>query len=95
MTTLWQEFGKCSSFSYQASGATVSSTLKRSQLPGEGDDAIKAVIVSPTYDGGETVVAIRVGSQVITTLDSSSGSDLGSQAVSYAEQIVQRLRAAG
>jgi hypothetical protein len=95
MTTLWQEFGKCSSFSYQASGTTVSNTLKRSQLPGEGDDAIKAVIVSPSYDGGETVVAIRVGSQVITTLDSSSGSDLGSPAVSYAEQIVQRLRAAG
>jgi len=94
MTTLWQEFGKCASFSYKSSGTTVSNTLKRSQLSGEGDDAIKAVIVSPAFGGGETLVAIRVGSQIITTLDSSSGSDLGSSAVGYAEQMVQRLQAA-
>jgi hypothetical protein len=94
MTTLWQEFGKCSSFSYQSNGTTVSDTLTRSRLPGEGDEAIKAVIVSPAFDGGETIVAIRMGSQVITTLDSSSGKDLGSPAVGYAEQIAQRLRAA-
>jgi hypothetical protein len=94
MTTLWQELGRCASFSYQSSGTTVSNTLKRSQLPGEGDDAIKAVIVSPIFDGGETLVAIRVGSQIITMLDSSSGSDLGSPALGYAEQIMRRLRAA-
>jgi hypothetical protein len=94
MTTLWQEFGKCSSFSYQSNGTTVSSTLTRSRLPGEGDEAIKAVIVSPVFEGGQTIVAIRVGSQIITTLDSSSGKDLGSPAVGYAEQIAQRLRAA-
>ncbi len=94
MTTLWQEFGKCSSFSYQSNGTTVSCTLTRSRLPGEGDDAIKAVIVSPVFNGGETLVAIRMGSQIITTLDSSSGKDLGSPATGYAEQIAQRLRAA-
>lgn len=94
MTTLWQEFGKCSSFSYQSNGTTVSSTLTRSRLPGEGDDAIKAVIVSPVFKGGETLVAIRMGSQITTTLDSSSGKDLGSPAVGYAERIAQRLRAA-
>jgi hypothetical protein len=94
MTTLWQEFGKCSSFSYQSNGTTVSNTLTRSQLPGEGDDAIKAVIASPAFEGGMTIVAIRMGSQIITTLDSSSSSDLGSPAVGYAEQIAQRLQAA-
>jgi hypothetical protein len=94
MATLWQELGRCASFSYQSSGTTVSNTLKRSQLPGEGDDAIKAVIVSPVFDGGETIVAIRVGSQIITMLDSSSASDLGSPALGYAEQIMRRLRAA-
>ena len=94
MTALWQELGKCASFSYQANGTTVSSTLKRSQLPGTGDDAFKAVITAPVYEGGETIVAVRVGSQVITTLDSSSGPDLGSPAVTYAEQIMQRLQAA-
>jgi len=95
MTTLWQEFGKCASFSYQTNGTTASSTLTRSKLPGQGDDAIKAVIVSPVFEGGETLTAIRMGSQIITTLDSSSGNDLGSPAVGYAEQIAQRLRAAG
>lgn len=94
MATLWQEFGKCSSFSYQTNGTTAPSTLTRSQLPGEGGDAIKAVIVSPVIEGGETLVALRMGSQIITILDSSSGKDLGSPAVGYAEQIAQRLRAA-
>jgi hypothetical protein len=94
MTTLWQEFGKCSSFSYPSNGTIVSNTLTRSRLPGEGDDAMKAVIVSPRFDGGETLVAIRMGSQIITTVDSSSGKDLGSPAAGYAEQIAQRLRAA-
>ena len=94
MATLWQEFGKCSSFSYKSNGTTAPSTLTRSRLPGEGDDAIKAVIVSPVFEGGETLVAIRIGSQIITTLDSSSGSDLGSAAVGYAEQMAQRLQAA-
>lgn len=95
MTTLWQEFGRCSSFSYQSNGTTVSSSLTRSRLPGEGDDAIKAVIVSPAFQGGETIVAVRIGAQIITTLDSSSGQNLGSPAVGYAEQIAQRLQAAG
>jgi hypothetical protein len=94
MATLWQEFGKCSSFSYPSNGTTASSTLKRSRLPGEGADAMKAVIVSPLFDGGETLVAIRMGSQIVTTLDSSPGKDLGSPAVGYAEQIAKRLRAA-
>jgi hypothetical protein len=95
MTTLWQEFGKCASFSYPSNGTTASSTLTRSRLPGQGDDAVKAVIVSPVFQGGETIAVIRVGAQIITTLDSSSGKDLGSPAVGYAEQIAQRLRAAG
>jgi hypothetical protein len=93
MATLWQEFGKCSSFSYKSNGTTASNTLTRSRLPGEGNDAIKAVIVSPLFEGGETLVAIRTGSQIITTLESTSGQDLGSPAVGYAEQIAQRLGA--
>jgi hypothetical protein len=95
MATLWQQFGKCSSFSYKTNGTTAPSTLTRSRVPGEGSDAAKAVIVSPLFEGGQTLAAIRVGSQIITTLDSSPGKDLGSPAVGYAEQIAQRLRAAG
>jgi hypothetical protein len=72
----------------------VHSTLTRSRLHGAGDEAIKAVIVSPVFQGGETLVAVRMGSHVITTLYSSSGSDLGSPAVGYARQIAHRLQAA-
>jgi hypothetical protein len=95
MTTLWQELGKCSSFTYTNNGTKVSNTLTRSRLAGVGDDAFKAVDMSPVYSGGETVVAVRVGSQIITTVYSSSGNDVGSAAVGYAEQIAQRLKAAG
>lgn len=51
--------------------------------------------MSPVFEGGETLAAIRMGSKIITTLDSASGKDLGSPAVGYAEKIAQRLRAAG
>lgn len=95
MTRLWRDFGKCSSFSYQYNGITASNTLTRSRLRRDGVDAIKAVIVSPEFEGGMTLVAIRVDSQVITVLDSSAGSDLGSPAVHYAEQIEWRLVATG
>lgn len=95
MATLWQQFGKCSSFSYESNGTTAASTLTRSRVPGEGGNAAKAVIVSPVFEGGQTLAVVRVGSQIITTLDSSPGKDLGSQALGYAEQIAQRLRAAG
>lgn len=94
MTTLWQEWGKCASFTYPSNGTTVSSTLTRSRIPGQGDDAIKAVIVSPTFQGGFTLAAIRIGSQIVTTLYSSPNNDLGAPSVGYAEQIAKRLRAA-
>jgi hypothetical protein len=94
MTTLWREFGKCTSFSYVINGTTAPSKLMRSRLPGVGNDAFKAVIVSPVLYGGRTLVAIRAGSQIITTAFSASGNDLGSPAVGYAARILQRLRAA-
>jgi hypothetical protein len=94
MTALWTAFGKCSHFSYKTNGTTASNTLTRSRLPGLGDEAIKAVIVSPVFQGGETVVAVRMGSQIITTMDFSATSDLGSPAVGYATRIADRLRAA-
>jgi hypothetical protein len=95
MTKLWRVFGACKSFSYPSDGTTASNTLTRSRVTGAGDDAITAVIVSPLFKGGQTITAVRVGSQVVTTLDSSSGLDLGAPAVGYAEKIATRLAAAG
>ena len=94
MAKLWREFGECSAFSYPSNGTIATNTLTRSRLPGTGGNGIKAVIVSPLFEGGTTLVAIRVGAQLITTLESSPGEDLGSPALGYAERIEQRLRAA-
>jgi hypothetical protein len=47
MTALRQDLGMCPSFSYDVSGGTtVHSTLTSSQLPGQGDEAFKAVILT-------------------------------------------------
>ena len=94
MTTLWTQFGHCASFSYPFNGTTQKATMTRKRLTGIGDEAIKAVSVSPGFDGGLTLVAVRVGGAIITVLDSSPSSDLGAPAVSYATQIAQRLQSA-
>jgi len=94
MTTLWTQFGHCASFSYPSNGTTEKATMTRKKLTGTGDEAIEAVSVSPGFDGGLTLVAVRVGSAIITVLDSSPSRDLGAPAVSYATQIAQRLQSA-
>lgn len=91
MTAIWQVFGKCSTFTQTSGGTTATYTTTRKQLPGVGDDAIEAVQTSPAYYGGTTLVAIRVGNVIVTTMDSSPGSDNGSAAVGYAERIAKNL----
>lgn len=94
MTSLWAQFGHCASFSYPSNGTTEKATLTRTKLTGIGDEAIKAVSVSPGFDGGLTLVAVRAGNAIIAVLDSSPSSDLGAPAVSYATQVAQRLQSA-
>lgn len=94
MTTLWKEFGTCASFSDKAAGVTAKNTLKREKLSGTGDEAVEAVVTAPELQGGTTLVAVRKGSTIITTMYSSSTSNLGSPAVGYARQILRRLQSA-
>lgn len=94
MTALWTQFGHCGSFSYPSNGMSEKATMKRKKLTGIGDEAFEAVFVSPGFAGGQTLVAVRVGSAIITILDSSPSSDLGAPAVGYATQIAQRLQSA-
>lgn len=93
MTALWQAFGSCKNFTQSSNGVTATVTLTRSALDGM-PAGIRAVEVSPQFQGGETLVAIRVGYAIVTVLDSSEGSDNGSGAVSMAERIASRLSAA-
>lgn len=92
MTTLTKAFATCASFTTSSGGTTAKVTLTPKKLSGVGDEAIEAVQTSPSYQGGTTIVAIRVGSTIVTTIDSSPNSDNGSAAVTYAEQIVKKLK---
>ena len=92
MSRLWLAFGQCHSFTQQAAGSSAQVTLVRSQLPGVGDEAIKAVTTASLFLGGTTLVAIRVGDAIVTCLDSSPGNDEGAGAVALAERIAQAIR---
>jgi len=93
MAGLWKAFGHCKSFSQTYSGMQARTTAVRSKLPGVGSQAIKLVETSPTFLGGTTLVAIRVGNAIVTTIYSSQHSDLGSPAVTWAERVAKRLPA--
>lgn len=91
MKTLWQLFGKCSHFTVDSGGTSAATTMVRSKLSGVGDQAYKAVQTSPAFQGGTTLVAIRVGNVIVTCLDSSSGNDKGSAALRYAKRIATKV----
>jgi hypothetical protein len=95
MAGLWDVFGRCHAFTYTMSGMTIRNTLTRSTLTGVGEQAIKAVITSPAFSGGETLVASRVGNNVITCFYSSGRTDLGSAVVPMTETIAKKVAAAG
>lgn len=94
MTQLWRVFGRCRRFNQQYNGMTAATSLTRARLRRVGDGAIKAVQLSPTFSGGTTLAAVRVGDVVVTCLVSSGDSDEGAAAVTMAKHIAQRVRAA-
>lgn len=94
MSRLWQAFGRCRSFIQQAAGTTAKTSLTRARLRRVGDGGIEAVELSPVFEGGTTLAAIRIGDVIVTCLDSSGGSDKGAAAVTLAKRIIQRVRAA-
>lgn len=93
MTGLWQAFGRCASFTETSSGVDAKMTLTRSMISGRWT-GIKSVVLSPSYNGGDTMVAIRAGDAIVTVFDSTESSDDGSAAVSMAERIASRVSAA-
>jgi hypothetical protein len=93
MADLWKAFGHCKSFSQAYSGMQARTTAVRSKLSGVGSQAMKLVETSPTFLGGTTLVAIRVGDSIVTTIYSSEHSDLGSPALTWAERVAKRLPA--
>lgn len=94
MSRLWQAFGHCRSFTQQSAGTTAKTSLIRTRLRRVGDGGLKAVELSPVFEGGTTLAAIRVGDVIVTCLDSSAGKDEGAAAVTLATRIARRVRAA-
>ena len=94
MAALWQVFGKCAKFTEHSDSNNAPITITSKKLPGIGDGAIEAVELSPVYQGGTTIAAVRVGDVIVTTIDSSPKSDNGSAALTYAEKIADSVRRA-
>jgi hypothetical protein len=93
MTHLRKVLAGCTSFVEKSDGMTAKIKLVKSTLPGVGDEGVKAVMTSPTYQGGMTVAAIRVGTTIVTVLYSSTH-DKGGAAVKMAEKIAENVQAA-
>jgi hypothetical protein len=92
MANLKKLFKVCSSYKITVPGApkgTVNLVAKAGTKV--GDESVKAVLTSKVYQGGTTLVAIRVGKSVVSVLYSSSSSDLGAKGQKLAETMAKRL----
>jgi hypothetical protein len=92
MSGLWKAFGRCHDFTQKYNGMTAKTTLVRSRPTSAAYAAIEAVQTSPTFTGGTTLVAIRIGNAIVTVLYSASSHDKGGAAVTLAEEIAQRVQ---
>ncbi len=95
MARLWSVFGHCATFSYTYRGMTGTVTATRSALAGAGDEAIRLTMVTPIFQGGDTLVAIRVGRSVVTCFYSSASKDRGASVTGMATHIARNLQATG
>jgi hypothetical protein len=91
MSKLRKAFAGCTAFVEKSDGVTAKTKLVKSTLPGVRDEGIKAVMTSPTYQGGVTLAAIRVGNTVVTILYSSTHGK-GTAGVKMAESIAQNVQ---
>ena len=91
MANLRKLFASCSKFKTTTSGTPTTVKVAAKAGPRVGDDSVKAVLTSPVWQGGTTLVAVRVGKAVVSVLYSSPKSDLGAKATDLAATIARRL----
>jgi hypothetical protein len=94
MAGLRKSLTRCAHFTQKTDGMVGKVTIVRSALKNVGDEGIKAVETSPIWEGGMTLVAVRVGATVITVFYSSSHKDKGAAAVKMAKQLAANVGAA-
>ncbi|MFF9643634.1 hypothetical protein [Kitasatospora aureofaciens] len=74
-------------------GRLYSATVALQSLPGVGDEALQAVITSPEWTGGSTLVAARVGKVVVATYDNEQ-SKTGTAGVALTKTLVKNAASA-
>ncbi len=92
MAGLRKVFAGCAHFTSQQGGTSYATRLTVKSLPGLGDEALEGVVTSPAWSGGTTLVAVRVGDLVVTTLDNAQ-SDTGGAGVGLTRSLVGRVSA--
>ncbi|MFL6056841.1 MAG: hypothetical protein ACJ72W_28675 [Actinoallomurus sp.] len=95
MAKLRKVFAHCATFTDKSASPVAKIKLKTATVHGAGDQAMKAVETSPTWQGGTTLAAVRVGNAIVTMLVSSSHADKGAAAVTLAERVAKKVKAAG
>ena len=92
MTNLRKLFSVCASYKTTTPGAGKSTVkVTRKAGPKAGDASLQAVLTSPVWQDGSTLIAVQVGKSVVTVLYSSSKASAGKNAAKYVETMVKRL----
>jgi Tfp pilus tip-associated adhesin PilY1 len=95
MANLKKLFTVCSSYKTKTPGVgTTTVKVAHKAGPEAGDESIKAVLTSPAWAGGSTLVAVRVGKTVVSVLYSSSKIKASAAAANHAATMAKRLEAA-
>lgn len=68
MSAVRKVFTECADSKIKVDGTAYSAHTTHKTLAGLGDDAVEAVTTSPSLDGGTTLIAVRVGDLVVSTI---------------------------
>ncbi|MEO3787685.1 hypothetical protein ABGB12_30535 [Actinocorallia sp. B10E7] len=82
---------KCASFTSHEDGVTAKVTVTKGKTKSGG---LKATISSPVWEGGATLVALRVDDAVVTVIYDTDRADRGVRAVALAEKLAKRVQQA-
>jgi len=86
-------FAACRTFTYTEGSTHARVSLGAQPGPAAGDESLRAVLRTPSFEGGVTVVVVRVGQLVTTVYDNSTAKDLGAAAVGLATATARRCSA--
>lgn len=89
-TALKKVLTECTTYPDSSNGSHYTMHVKVKTLSGLGDEAVEAVMTSPDIQGGETVVAIRTGKVVVTTMYNDQASS-GAKAVTLARELFKKV----